>query len=68
MQSERQLFTNQRLRRYMFDNRLNNLLKLGAPAEAILEAHWRWKGAVTERLRAYRQMAASEELRPLFFR
>lgn len=67
IQSARQQHWNQRSQRFYLDHRVSNAITLDTPDLVALTSDlWRWKGAVTTRQRAYRQVANSPQLTRLF--
>jgi CHAT domain-containing protein/tetratricopeptide (TPR) repeat protein len=66
VQSERQQNRNQSAKRFYLDNRLTISLQLPKTGDAALTDLWQWKGAVTARQQAYRQVASNPRLAPLF--
>lgn len=66
VQSSRQQNQNQSKLRVYLDSYLNNALKLEGPTVRPLENLWQWKGAVTARQSAYRQVASNKRVAPLF--
>ena len=66
VQSARQQERNQASLRFSLDSRLANALALESLSTEPLGDLWQWKGAVTTRQQAYRQVAANPQLAPLF--
>ena len=52
--------------RLHLDSRLCNAVLLDSLSTEPLEDLWRWKGGLTTRQQAYRQVAANPQLSPLF--
>jgi len=65
VQSARQQIRNQAQLRDYLDGALSNALHLQDSVDQSLEALWRWKGAVTRRQRAYREVSSDPQLASL---
>lgn len=66
VQSERQQRRNVELFRLHLDVRISNAFRAGAGLDDVVEDCWEWKGIVTARQRAYREIASNPALAPLF--
>ena len=66
VQSARQQHRNQTLHRLYLDRRITNSLTGVSSPRETLEDMWRWKGAVTTRQQAYRQVTSHPNLGQLF--
>ena len=65
VQSERQQKLYQADKRTLLDNRLSNALKGGINVRDVVESVWQWKGAVTLRQNAYRDVTSNPDLIPI---
>lgn len=66
VQSERQQYRQQTNLRKFLDLYLSNAQHLDEPFGATIEQVWRWKGAVTQRQKAYRSVSSDTSLRNAF--
>lgn len=68
VQSSRQQMMNQARERRYLDSRLALAAEHGSNVRSVVRDVWQWKGAVTRRQRAYREVAANPKLSSLFGR
>lgn len=66
VQSERQQYRQQINLRKFLDLYLSNAQHLNEPISPTIEQVWRWKGAVTQRQKAYRSVSSDASLRGVF--